>query len=450
MPYRAEGPANRGFHRRPGRVPWRSMRPPSALEPRRIPEPARAPPPVRDLGLLTTVGKAICTSAIRLRSPAARLRWSDRREDFPHRNTGAGQGADGQERRDRAGGGQGWLRRQATARSLSVDREGWAAGRLRPAIARSSAACCNSRTIWSTRFRTASARSCRPPNTRRYDGDDPYLVVAADKGTATFSDIANEIAKRLRLLAARDAFASSGSRGYDHKARGNHRRTGRVGIGEVPHFRELGTGHPGTGLHWSSASAICPVMSFGNGMLLSRHIRLVAAFDHRHDLSRPGTRTPRAPSAERERLFRLPRSSWGGLRRRRQSRPGAAYIRARSSRYRSAAEVAQAPRLPPGVTTMTPNELDPSHSCSPRSICSGNGGVGTFVKASSEPQLAAGDRANDPVFGWTARNLRCFESSVRAAISAFTQLGRIECARSGGRIQHRRDRQLRRSQHVRP
>ena len=144
-----------------------------------------------------------------------------------------------------------------------------------------------------------------PPNTRRYDGDDPYLVVAADKGTATFSDIANEIASDFGFWLG-DAFASGGSRGYDHKAMGI---TARGAWESVKfHFRELGVDTQEQDFTVVGIGDMSGDV-FGNGMLLSRHIRLVAAFDHRQVFLDPN---PDAESsfAERERLFRLPQSSW--------------------------------------------------------------------------------------------------------------------------------------------
>ena len=145
-----------------------------------------------------------------------------------------------------------------------------------------------------------------PARVVRHDGDDPYLVVAADKGTATFSDIANGVAKDYGFWLG-DAFASGGSVGYDHKAMGITARGAWESVQR--HFRELRHRLPDRGLHRSSASATCRGDVFGNGMLCSEHIRLVAAFDHRHIFLDPD---PDAATsyAERKRLFELPRSSW--------------------------------------------------------------------------------------------------------------------------------------------
>jgi glutamate dehydrogenase len=264
-----------------------------------------------------------------------------------------------------------------------------------------------------------------PPNTRRYDGDDPYLVVAADKGTATFSDIANEIANDFGFWLS-DAFASGGSRGYDHKAMGI---TARGAWESVKfHFRELGLNTQEQDFTVIGIGDMSGDV-FGNGMLLSGRIRLVAAFDHRHVFLDPNP-DDESSFAERERLFRLPQSSWADYDTSVISAGGGVYPRTLKS-IPISEEVAQALRLPPGVTTMTPNELIHHILLAPVDLL-WNGGVGTFVKASSEPQLAAGDRANDPVRVDGAQ-LRCRVVGEGGNLG-FTQLGRIEYARSGGRI----------------
>ena len=139
----------------------------------------------------------------------------------------------------------------------------------------------------------------------RHDGDDPYLVVAADKGTATFSDIANGIAEEYGFWLG-DAFASGGSVGYDHKAMGITARSAWESVKR--HFRELGTDTQSSGFTVVGVGDMSGDV-FGNGMLLSPHIRLVGAFDHRHVFIDPDP-DPAASFAERRRLFELPRSSW--------------------------------------------------------------------------------------------------------------------------------------------
>ena len=144
-----------------------------------------------------------------------------------------------------------------------------------------------------------------PPDVRRHDPDDPYLVVAADKGTATFSDYANSVSKEYGFWLG-DAFASGGSVGYDHKAMGITARGAWESVKR--HFRELGVDTQTTPFTVVGIGDMSGDV-FGNGMLLSRFIRLVAAFDHRHIFIDPDP-DPAASHAERERLFRLPRSSW--------------------------------------------------------------------------------------------------------------------------------------------
>ena len=170
------------------------------------------------------------------------------------------------------------------------------------------------------RRRTGRNRSCPPPQTRRYDVDDPYLVVAADKGTATFSDIANSIAIDYGFWLG-DAFASGGSVGYDHKAMGITARGAWESV--KYHFREL---ELDTQTQDFTVVGIGDMSGdvFGNGMLLSEHIKLVAAFDHRHIFLDP-TPDPAASFAERRRLFDLPRSSWADYDQQRLSAGGGVY-----------------------------------------------------------------------------------------------------------------------------
>src|SRR5512144_2858094 len=144
-----------------------------------------------------------------------------------------------------------------------------------------------------------------PPDVRRRDGDDPYLVVAADKGTASFSDYANAVSAEYRFWLG-DAFASGGSAGYDHKTMGITAR----GAWESAkrHFREMGIDTQSTDFTVVGVGDMSGDV-FGNGMLQSKHIRLVAAFDHRHVFLDPNP-DPATAFAERERMFALPRSSW--------------------------------------------------------------------------------------------------------------------------------------------
>ena len=264
-----------------------------------------------------------------------------------------------------------------------------------------------------------------PPQVRRYDAADPYLVVAADKGTATFSDIANGIAGDYGFWLG-DAFASGGSVGYDHKAMGITARGAWESV--KYHFRELGLDvqtqeFTVVGIGDMSGDV------FGNGMLLSERTRLVAAFDHRHIFLDP---QPDAASsyAERRRLFELPRSSWADYDTSTISEGGGVYPRALKS-IAITPQVAAALDLPAWTTKLTPTELMHAILLAPVDLL-WNGGIGTYVKASSETHLAAGDKANDA--------LRADGNALRARVVGeggnlgCTQLGRVEYARGGGRI----------------
>ncbi|MCW2525084.1 MAG: NAD-glutamate dehydrogenase [Frankiales bacterium] len=264
-----------------------------------------------------------------------------------------------------------------------------------------------------------------PPRTRRYDGDDPYLVVAADKGTATFSDIANGIAIE-RGFWLGDAFASGGSVGYDHKAMGITAKGAWESV--KYHFRELGLDiqtqdFTAVGVGDMSGDV------FGNGMLLSRHLHLVAAFDHRHIFLDP---TPDAESSfdERARLFALPRSSWADYRRELISAGGGVFPRT-AKVIPISAEVAAALAIPSGTTALAPAALIHAILTAPVDLL-WNGGIGTYVKSSAESHLEAGDKANDSVRA-NGDQLRCRVVGEGGNLG-FTQLGRVEYARAGGRI----------------
>jgi glutamate dehydrogenase len=264
-----------------------------------------------------------------------------------------------------------------------------------------------------------------PPQTRRFDGDDPYLVVAADKGTATFSDIANSIAIDYGFWLG-DAFASGGSVGYDHKAMGITARGAWESV--KYHFRELGVDTQSQDFTVVGVGDMSGDV-FGNGMLLSPHIRLVAAFDHRHVFLDP---KPVAGPAfeERRRMFALPRSSWADYDASLISQGGGVYARTLKS-IPISHEVVAALGLPVGTTSMTPNDLIHAILLAPVDLL-WNGGIGTYVKASTETHAEVGDKTNDPV--------RVDGKKLRARVVGeggnlgFTQLGRVEYARHGGRI----------------
>jgi glutamate dehydrogenase len=262
-----------------------------------------------------------------------------------------------------------------------------------------------------------------PAQVKRHDPDDPYLVVAADKGTATFSDYANAISKEYGFWLG-DAFASGGSVGYDHKAMGITAR----GAWESTkrHFREMGIDTQTTNFTVAGIGDMSGDV-FGNGMLLSKHIRLVAAFDHRHIFLDPNP-DPESSFAERERLFRLPRSSWADYDAKLISAGGGIHPR-------SAKSIALTPEVKTALSiaadTLTPTELVNAILKSPVDLIY-NGGIGTYVKASTETHTQVGDRANDAL-RVNGAELRC-KVFVEGGNLGCTQLGRIEYAQAGGRI----------------
>ncbi len=262
-----------------------------------------------------------------------------------------------------------------------------------------------------------------PERVVRYDDDDPYLVVAADKGTATFSDIANAISLEYGHWLG-DAFASGGSAGYDHKGMGITAR----GAWELVkrHFRELGKDcqtEPFTAIGIGDMSGDV----FGNGMLRSRQTRLIAAFDHRHIFIDPDP-DPASSFEERKRLFELPRSSWEDCDRSKLSRGGEVYSRAVKSITLSP-EARRA--LATESETFTPHDLIRAILLAPVELF-WNGGIGTYVKAAQERQAEASDRTNDPV-RVNAEDLRCLIIGEGGNLG-LTQRGRIAFARKGGRI----------------
>jgi glutamate dehydrogenase len=267
-----------------------------------------------------------------------------------------------------------------------------------------------------------------PPDTVRHDGDDPYLVVAADKGTATFSDYANAVSREYGHWLG-DAFASGGSAGYDHKKMGITARGAWESVKR--HFRELGVDTQTTDFTVVGIGDMSGDV-FGNGMLLSPHIKLVAAFDHRHVFVDPDP-DPGQSWNERKRLFDLPRSSWADY--------DATLISAGGGVWsRSAKSIPISPqaarRLAIEASSLTPNELINAILKAPVDLLY-NGGIGTYVKASSESHAEVGDRANDAI-RVDGRELRCKVVAEGGNLGC-TQRGRIEYALmgvngSGGRI----------------
>jgi glutamate dehydrogenase len=264
-----------------------------------------------------------------------------------------------------------------------------------------------------------------PTRVVRHDGDDSYLVVAADKGTATFSDIANGVAHDYGFWLG-DAFASGGSVGYDHKAMGITARGAWESVRR--HFREMG-------LDTQRSDFTCVGVGdmsgdvFGNGMLLSEHIRLVAAFDHRHIFLDPNPDAARS-YAERRRLFELPRSSWADYDESLISTGGGVYPRNLKS-IQISRQAREALRLDSGVTKLTPAELMRAILLAPVDLL-WNGGIGTYVKSESESHADVGDKANDAI-RVDGRDLRCRCVGEGGNLGC-TQLGRIEYALGGGHI----------------
>ena len=262
-----------------------------------------------------------------------------------------------------------------------------------------------------------------PPQVVRHDRDDPYLVVAADKGTATFSDTANALAGEYGFWLG-DAFASGGSAGYDHKGLGITARGAWECVKR--HFREMGidiqkTDFTAVGIGDMSGDV------FGNGMLLSRHILLRAAFDHRHIFLDPKP-DREASFAERQRLFALPRSSWDDYDRKRISRGGGIFPRTAKSIALSAEARSM---LGLDAPAAAPTEIIGAILRMPVDLL-WNGGIGTYVKSSRESNAEVGDRAND--------SLRVNGGELGAKVAGeggnlgFTQRGRIEYALAGGHL----------------
>ncbi|MER6284378.1 NAD-glutamate dehydrogenase [Streptomyces sviceus] len=264
-----------------------------------------------------------------------------------------------------------------------------------------------------------------PADVVRHDEDDTYLVVAADKGTATFSDIANGVAESYNFWLG-DAFASGGSAGYDHKGMGITARGAWESVKR--HFRELDLDTQSEDFTVVGIGDMSGDV-FGNGMLLSEHIRLVAAFDHRHIFIDP---KPDAATsyAERRRVFDLPRSSWADYNTELISTGGGVFPRTAKS-IPVNAHVREALGIEDKVTKMTPADLMKAILKAPVDLL-WNGGIGTYVKASTETHADVGDKANDPI--------RVDGADLRVRVVGeggnlgLTQLGRIEFALHGGKI----------------
>ncbi len=262
-----------------------------------------------------------------------------------------------------------------------------------------------------------------PPSVVRHDEDDPYLVVAADKGTATFSDLANSVSAEYNFWLG-DAFASGGSNGYDHKAMGITAKGGWESVKR--HFREMGINCQSTDFTVVGIGDMAGDV-FGNGMLLSKHIRLQAAFNHMHIFIDPNPVSDKSWQ-ERDRLFKLSRSSWEDYDPKLISKGGGVFSR-RSKSIKLTPEIQKL--LGTRKTSVAPNDLIKLILQLEVDLL-WNGGIGTYIKASTETNVDVGDRAND-VLRIDGKDLRAKVVGEGGNLG-LTQKGRIEYALIGGRV----------------
>jgi glutamate dehydrogenase len=380
------------------------------LDPKRVPG-LPEPRPMHEIWVYSPR-----VEAVHLRGgPVARggIRWSDRREDFRTEVLG--------------------LMKAQMVKNVVIVPVGAKGGFVvkrapagnREALMKEGVACYQTflRGLLDVSDNLAGGKVVPPRDVMRHDADDPYLVVAADKGTATFSDYANAISQEYGFWLD-DAFASGGSAGYDHKAMGITARGAWESVKR--HFRELGID---TQAHEFSVVGVGDMSGdvFGNGMLLSRRMRLVAAFDHRHVFLDPAP-DPEKSWQERKRLFELPRSSWGDYDMKLVSQGGGVFPR-------SAKSIALSPEarkvLDVRADALTPGELISAILKAPVDLLY-NGGIGTYVKSSKQSNAEVGDRANDAI-RVNGADLRC-RVVAEGGNLGFTQLGRVEYALKGGRI----------------
>ncbi|MEU6145097.1 NAD-glutamate dehydrogenase [Streptomyces sp. NPDC047081] len=345
------------------------------------------------------------------------LRWSDRREDFRTEILGL---VKAQMVKNTVivpvGAKGGFVAKQLP--DPSVDRDAWLAEGI---------ACYKTfiSALLDITDNMVAGEVVPPADVVRHDEDDTYLVVAADKGTATFSDIANGVAETYNFWLG-DAFASGGSAGYDHKGMGITARGAWESVKR--HFRELGVDTQSEDFTVVGIGDMSGDV-FGNGMLLSEHIRLVAAFDHRHIFIDPN---PDAATsyAERRRVFDLPRSSWADYDTQLISAGGGVFPRTAKA-IQLTAQIREALGIEGKVAKMTPADLMKAILQAPVDLL-WNGGIGTYVKASTESHADVGDKANDPI--------RVDGADLRVRVVGeggnlgLTQLGRIEFALHGGKI----------------
>lgn len=345
------------------------------------------------------------------------LRWSDRREDFRTEILGL---VKAQMVKNTVivpvGAKGGFVAKQLP--DPSVDRDAWLAEGIASYKTFISA-------LLDITDNMVAGEVVPPADVVRHDEDDTYLVVAADKGTATFSDIANGVAESYNFWLG-DAFASGGSAGYDHKGMGITARGAWESVKR--HFRELDVDTQAEDFTVVGIGDMSGDV-FGNGMLLSEHIRLVAAFDHRHIFIDPN---PDAATsyAERRRVFELPRSSWADYNSELISAGGGVYPRSAKA-IPVNAHIREALGIEGKVAKMTPADLMKAILKAPVDLL-WNGGIGTYVKSSAETHADVGDKANDPI--------RVDGADLRVRVVGeggnlgLTQLGRIEFALHGGKI----------------
>ena len=348
--------------------------------------------------------------------PVARggLRWSDRRDDFRTEILGLMKA----QRVKNAvivptGAKGGFYPKQLPDPAL--DRDAWAAeGQASYEVF--------IRTLLSVTDNIVDDKVVHPENVVITDGEDPYFVVAADKGTARFSDVANAIAEAEDFWLD-DAFASGGSKGYDHKAMGITAKGAWVSVQR--HFLEMGVDVQSDPIQVVG----CGDMSgdvFGNGMLLSKAIKLVAAFDHRHIFLDPDP-DPAKSWKERKRMFDLPRSSWENYDADLISRGGGIFPRdAKTIKLSKAMQKV----LGLDIAEIEPEALISGILKAPVDLI-WFGGIGTYIKASSENNVQVGDPAND-VLRIDGKDVRARVIGEGANLGA-TQAGRIEFALGGGR-----------------
>jgi len=349
--------------------------------------------------------------------PIARggLRWSDRRDDFRTEILGLMKAQRVKNAVIVPTGAKGGFYPKLLP-SPAKDRDGWAAeGQASYEVF--------IRTLLSVTDNLVSGKVVHPANVVIHDGEDPYFVVAADKGTARFSDVANAIAEKAGFWMG-DAFASGGSNGYDHKAMGITARGAWVSVQR--HFLEMGVDVQTDTVRVAG----CGDMSgdvFGNGMLLSKSIQLVAAFDHRHIFIDPDP-DPSASWKERKRMFELPRSSWDDYDKSLISKGGGVFSR-ESKRIKLSAQARKA--LGIDDREIEPDALITAILKSPVDLL-WFGGIGTYIKAEVENNVQVGDPANDAI--------RIDASEVGAKVIGeganlgVTQAGRIAFSLHGGRI----------------